>query len=157
MSVLAADLRAELADLDQAVANMAEARAAAGDDPDSVALWASGATLQAFYNGVEKYLTMVAESIDGGAPSGRDWHRRLLRQVSTEVPTVRPPILDEVTAADLEDYLDFRHKFRNMYVFKLKWAPMRDLLDRAPALWPRLRVQLAAFADWVERLGASGR
>lgn len=51
---------------------------------DGVAL-----NLHGFYSGIERLFTHIAETIDGDLPHGEDWHRRLLQQMKTEVPSVR--------------------------------------------------------------------
>lgn len=113
----ARDIRDEVAAIGRAVDDMREARAAAGDAPSRVVLWACGGTLHGFYTGLEKALEIVADSIDGGTPTGPDWHRRLLRQMTAERAGLRPAVLSTETAALLDDYLAFRHRFRNLYLF----------------------------------------
>ncbi len=46
--------------------------------------------------------------------------------LTIEIKNVRPPVISEQMAADLNDFLQFRHLFRNIYGFELK----SDLLDR---------------------------
>jgi hypothetical protein len=153
LEALAADIRLERDAIARSVADMAEAALAAGAQPSRVALWACGGTLHAFYTGIEKSLETIADSIDQALPAGPDWHRRLLRQVSAPRPDLRPAVLCEATVLELEDYLAFRHRYRNLYMFDLRWEPMRALLDRAPAVWARVADELEAFAGYLEQLG----
>ena len=53
---------------------------------------------------------------------------------------------------ELVDYLAFRHRYRNLYMFDLRWEPMSALLDRAPAVWTRVANELGAFANYLEQL-----
>jgi hypothetical protein len=152
MQSLALDLREQLRALGGAVGDMAEARGAANDAPSRVVLWACGGTLHAFYTGVEKVLQTLADSLNGLPPAGPAWHRRLLERMAVEIPGVRPAVLSRETVAQLEDYLAFRHRYRNLYLFDLRWEPIRDLLERAPALWARLSGELLAFAQVLERI-----
>jgi hypothetical protein len=45
--------------------------------------------------------------------------------MTVEIINVRPPVISEELAADLNEFLQFRHLFRNIYGFELK----SDLLD----------------------------
>lgn len=59
---------------------------------DSVAL-----NLHDFYTGLERVFKRVAEMIDESVPTGRNWHRDLLRQMAKEYPPFRPAVLSEKT------------------------------------------------------------
>ena len=64
--------------------------------------------------------------LDGGALGGETWHTELLRQMSLDVPDVRPPVLQAETAARLDEYRKFRHRIRNIYATNLDpigWLP----------------------------------
>ena len=47
---------------------------------DGVAL-----NLHGFYMGIERIMTRIAETIDGGLPQGESWHLLLLEQMMKEV------------------------------------------------------------------------
>jgi hypothetical protein len=143
------EIRDELDALGRAVDDMREARAAAGQAPSRVVLWACGGTLHGFYTGLEKVFEIVAERVDGGSPGGPDWHRRLLRQMTVERPGLRPAVLGPETAALLDEYLAFRHRYRNLYLFDLRWEPIRELLDRAPDVWARVEGEVGRLADFL--------
>jgi hypothetical protein len=151
---IARDLRDELSAIDRSIADMAEARASVseGEAPSRIALWACGGTLHAFYTGIERVLQIVAETIDGGLPAGSDWHRRLLRQMVADRPGLRPPVLTVEAAASLDEYLAFRHRYRNLYLFDLRWEPIRTLLDRVPDVWRRVRSELEALARFLDAM-----
>jgi len=46
--------------------------------------------------------------------------------MTLEISGVRPAIISEKLAADLNEFLQFRHLFRNIYGFELK----SDLVDK---------------------------
>jgi len=58
--------------------------------------------LHSFYTGVERIFREIARTIDGSMPEGADWHRRLLRQMSAEIPNLRPPVITLETRDALE-------------------------------------------------------
>lgn len=82
---------------------------------DGVAL-----NLHAFYSAVEKIFEDIARTIDDGVPSGPDWHRDLLIQMSAEIPGVRPPVISRQTRLVLDDFRGFRHVVRNIYTYNLR-------------------------------------
>ncbi len=42
------------------------------------------------------------------------------------IKDTRPAVISEELAADLDEYLSFRHVFRNIYGFELKGSMLRD-------------------------------
>lgn len=153
---LAREVREQVAGLERTVADMAEARAAAGDSPTRVVLWARGGTLHAFCTGIERVLETIAVSLNGVPPAGPAWHRRLLERMAVGVPGVRPAVVSPATVSDLEEFLAFRHRYRNLYLFDLRWEPIRALLDRAPLVRARASAGLLDFAEALDRIAAAG-
>jgi len=68
--------------------------------------------LHSFYSALERVFELIALELDGGALGGENWHTELLRQMSTDVPGVRPPVLQPDTAAGLDEYRKFRHRMK---------------------------------------------
>ena len=98
---------------------------------------------------------MLNESIDGELPNGPTWHKDLLWLMTKDKPDVRPAIISRDVAMALDDFRRFRHIVRNVYTMSLvpeKMSPLTSALER---LWPILRAELSAFADFVEALGNS--
>jgi hypothetical protein len=62
----------------------------------------------------------VATDINGGHEDLERWHKALLFKMTVPIKGVRPALLSEELAADLDEYLSFRHLFRNSYGFELK-------------------------------------
>lgn len=112
---------------------------------DRLALYGSAALLETFYTGVEKALQRVARHFEG-LPVGDSWHRELLATMALDIPGVRPAVLQRGTAAELDRFLSFRHRFRNLYLFDLETSPVRALLGAAPRTWSMARADLVGFA-----------
>lgn len=85
-----------------------------------------GSILHDFYNACERIFKWIAKDINGDFSPGEQWHKELLYRMTIEVKDVRPAVISEKLAADLNDFLQFRHIFRNIYGFELK----SDLLER---------------------------
>ncbi len=94
--------------------------------PTEIELSALAATLHSFYTGTENIFKRVAVELDGEPLRGDAWHRELLRRMKT--PTAhRPALLSEELHDSLNEYLRFRHVFRNAYSFDLDWRKMSPL------------------------------
>ena len=107
---------------------------------DSVAL-----NLHSFYNGLERIFAVIARQLDTAFPSGEQWHRDLLEQMSRETPKERPAVLSPDTIALLDDFLAFRHLIRSLYAFELDAERLRYLLDRLPQALSHAKRELNSF------------
>ncbi len=120
-----------------------------GDDGywDGVAL-----NLHGFYTGVEQILTDIAQTVDTSVPTGSEWHRDLLLQMSAQVPAVRPPVLARDTRRCLDEYRGFRHVVRNVYTFNLRPSRLRELVDDLPQCLEATKRDLTRFVAFLEQL-----
>ena len=98
---------------------------------------------------------MVATDIDGGRPSGAEWHAELIRQMALDLGTTRPPIITRETAARLDDYRRFRHLIRNIYATNLDPARVGALVNNLSDLWERARLDLERLADFLDSVARS--
>ena len=108
--------------------------------------------LHSFYSGLERIFEMIAGQIDGGKLEGRDWHTELLRQMTLDLPGVRPPVLDRRSAEQLDELRSFRHLVRDIYAANLVPQRMQPMVEMLPDLWLDVRRQLEAFAAYLETL-----
>lgn len=124
----------------------------AGVDQDaylnSVAL-----NLHAFYSGLERVFTYIADDLDGGLPSGSEWHAQLLKQMTLDLAPARPPVLRAETATGLLPYLKFRHLIRNIYATNLELERMRSLVIGLPELWDAAGRDLEGFRSALIEMG----
>ena len=120
-------------------------------------MYGAAALLESFYTGMEKALRRIATSL-GGMPQGEGWHRDLLASMTLALDGIRPAVLTAATAAAIDPYLAFRHRFRDLYVFALERAPMLTLLSRATAAQQAFDTDVRAFVAelrrWVAALDA---
>ena len=150
---LAALIRDEMASLERVIEELAALPSAPGSiAPKPLELRGAAAIVHDFYTGIERIAERIAAQFDGGVPPGPSWHRELLRAVSLELPGARPAVLRRPTAHSLDEFLRFRHLFRNVYGFELEWDRLRPLLAAAPACWVEVRADLEAFLAFLEGL-----
>lgn len=155
LELLAADIREEAKRLDTVTQGVQEVLAMAEADParrhiyiESLAL-----KLQSFYTGCERIFRIIAEELNGGPPSGSDWHRRLLQRASIAYRD-RPHIIAKATADALDEYLAFRHVVRNAYTFDLDVERVTELARALPQTLEALSRDLQQFVAWLEATAA---
>ena len=81
---------------------------------------ASALNMQSFYTGAERIFYEIAKEVDGYVPTGADWHRQLLEQLSVTIPDVRQAVISEQTLLELDEFRRFRHVVRSNYAYALK-------------------------------------
>ena len=111
--------------------------------------------LHSFYSALERIFELIALELDGGALGGEGWHTELLRQMSFDLPDVRPAVILTDTAARLDEYRKFRHRIRNIYATNLDPDRMAPLVIGLSILWPAIRQELAAFAAFLADLAGT--
>lgn len=114
---------------------------------DGVAL-----NLHAFYSAIEKIFEDIARTIETSVPSGPDWHRDLLIQMSAEIPGTRPPVISRETRLILDEFRGFRHVVRNIYTFNLHPDRVLELTGRAHSCLSSVQDDLQKFIDFIVRL-----
>lgn len=146
LALLAAEIRAELAKLQKLVARLSGQHFEGHDEEltDSVAL-----RLHNFYTGCERIFKLIATEINGGLPQSEDWHKRLLNQVSLEVPGIRPAVVSESTREQLHDLLAFRHVVRNVYGYELEQERVAELQKCAIETYPDFSKEIEAFVVFL--------
>ena len=85
-----------------------------------------GSILHDFYNICERVFRLITKEINGDFEASEHWHKQLLYRMTLELKDIRPPVISKELAASLDEFLTFRHLFRNIYGFEL----MGDRLDR---------------------------
>ncbi|MBO8129199.1 MAG: hypothetical protein H0Z39_08385 [Peptococcaceae bacterium] len=105
-----------------------------------------------FYMAVERIFKLIAKEIDGELPEGEDWHKKLLRQMSIELPEIRLPVINKKLFRQLEEYLKFRHLVRNIYGFQLEYKRFAHLVENLPAVAADAEHQITTFLDDMQEI-----
>jgi len=106
---------------------------------------AIGSIIHDFYTCCERIFKRIAAEINGGTSGGDSWHKELLFRMTIPVEDRRPAVLSEGLAADLDDYLSFRHVFRNIYGFELQGERLSRLASLLPAVSRRFEDEIRVF------------
>jgi len=91
---------------------------------------ATGSILHDFYNCCERIFRKISSEINGGFGQNENWHKDLMYRMTIEFKGVRPYVISEDLAAELDDYLSFRHIFRNIYGFELRGERLDRLIKK---------------------------
>lgn len=116
---------------------------------ESLSKRAMASILQDFYNACERIFHRIAADLEGGLPENGGWHRRLLASMATAAAGVRPAVISRELASTLDEYLGFRHVFRNIYGYELEGNRLRRLSQDLPNTAQRLEDELGAFLRWL--------
>ena len=116
-------------------------------EPNAIELSGIGGHLHSFYMGIERIFERVAVSLNGGLPAGEDWHTLLLREMESEIPDVRPALIDHELALQLLEYLRFRYLFRHTYGYELRWEKCRPLAENVSDILTIFKEQISRFFE----------
>ena len=150
--LLAARIEQTIADLDGLVsrAQMQLEKAKLQDDDSH--LDGAALNLHGFYTGVEKVFEDIARTVNNTVPSGSEWHRQLLLQMSTDLDPIRPAVIQPETQRCLDEYRTFRHVVRNVYTFNLRPDRVEQLTTQLRNCYEMIGVDLGAFAELLRAI-----
>lgn len=157
LRILAAELRADLKNIETIAACLDDVRRQARQRP-LTALEVSGAAhwLEGFYTAVEDLFTRIARTVDQDMPAGEQWHRELLERMALDVPAVRPAVIGSTLAATLDEYRRFRHRARHVYSPPVpEWEKFSHLVAGLPEVMGQLRQSVRDFIRTLEELGSA--
>lgn len=121
-------------------------------EPSFLETRAAGSVLHDFYTGVEKIFKRIASRIDRDIPRGEDWHTELLSRMAIPISELRPAVISEELEERLSEYLRFRHLFRNIYGFELKWERCELLGMTMGETLNIFKAEVAKFLDFLDSL-----
>lgn len=105
---IAGRIRTEVLELSRVVKRTTSIWQKAGASSDDYYVDATALNLHCFYAGVERLFEIIADGVEQVKPSGPHWHQEL-RQMTIDIPGVRPSVLGLETRDMLDRYRGFRH------------------------------------------------
>ena len=131
-SILEAALRARCRDIDRIVNRIAERRETldprSASDVDSM-----GYQLHNLYGAFEQLFEEVARFFENRIDEG-GYHANLIRRMQLDVSGVRPALLAQGTAQELDELRRFRHLFRHAYATDLDPARVAELVAKVSGI-----------------------
>lgn len=140
---LKSDIKHELQCLEKLIAELKSTRV----ENDISTRRIIGSILHDSYNCCERIFRLIVGEINGAIPFGYEWHRQLLNKVTHEVEGIRPSVISKKMASDLEEYLEFRHVFRNIYGFELLGDRIVHLKERHSVVFGQFMNEIGKFLD----------
>jgi hypothetical protein len=153
-SAIASRIRAELADLERVAQRADRLFSKLQEQNDEDYLDGVALNLHGFYAGIERIFEAIARDIDDSLPTGPEWHRDLLMQMSAEMSNTRPPVIGRQTRDCLDEYRGFRHVVRNVYTFNLKPSRLQELVEELPSCYAALVQDVTTFCDFLDKLAS---
>ena len=102
------------------------------------------------YRGMENIFRRIALDVDLRIPDGSRWHKELLTQMA-EPQAERQPVISQETFEILEELLEFRHVFNNIYGEELIYEQTERNAKQIGELFNNLSVELDAFVAYLEK------
>ncbi|MXY23007.1 MAG: hypothetical protein F4Y45_00575 [Acidobacteria bacterium] len=115
-AVLDAELRARHRDIQRIGDRIEERRGSFVSGAEAVD--SLGYQLHNLYGAVEQLFEEVARSFENRIEAA-GYHVNLIRRMQLDIPGIRPALLSERTASDLDELRRFRHRFRHAYAAEL--------------------------------------
>ncbi len=94
---------------------------------------ALGYTIHNIYCLMENYFLRVAKTFENQILAD-SWHKDLIRRMTLTIEGIRPALLDEETAEDIDELRSFRHVFRNLYQSGIKPNKVMEIQRKLPAV-----------------------
>jgi len=146
-------IRQELIEIQEVFQRINDIWQQASRSSDDYYIDATALNLHSFYAGIERILEMIADTVDRTKPSSVNWHQELLRQMTAEIPGVRPAVLSLPTRNALDRYRGFRHVVRNVYTFNLDPIQIDILIQQLAPTMNAVSNEFSQFAAWLEQIG----
>jgi hypothetical protein len=110
-----------------------------------------GSIFHDFYNCCERIFRKISTDINGGFGQTESWHKELLYRMTISIRDIRPRVISEELASELDDYLSFRHIFRNIYGFELKGSRLDRLSDKFREVSQKFKKEIIKFIKEMEK------
>ena len=110
-----------------------------------------GSILHDFYNCCERVFKRISVEMNGGFEDTEKWHKNLLYKMTISLEGLRPRVVSKELAADLDDFLAFRHLFRNIYGFELKGDRINILAEKFENVAGRFEEEIRLFIKFLRK------
>lgn len=148
---LAKRIRKELDDLEKVLQRIEEGWDRFQRSTDDYYLDGVALNIHGFYSGLERVFELIVTKVDGKKPGGGNWHQVLLRQMTDDIPSIRPAVISNISYKQLDEYRGFRHVVRNVYTYEFNPEKVKKLVEQAPVVYSRVHAELLAFADFLDK------
>ena len=148
--VLSQNINIELEEISKTVQRAKKAWALALERDDSLYLDRVALSLHDFYNGLERIFERIAEIVDEYKPSSVNWHQEIVKQMTLEVPNIRPVVIYQDLKENLDEYRAFRHIVRNEYSHNFRIDKMKSLIENIDKVFNEAENSLQIFCEFLK-------
>ena len=139
------EIKIEIDNLERLNREMKQLLTMMGNKPSFIEVRAAGSILHDFYCGVERIFERIALSVDKNLPKGENWHMELLLQMAKPFEEIRDAIITKELLQNLKEHLRFRHLFRHIYGFELKWEQFKGCCLKLEDIFSELKIEVEKF------------
>ena len=108
-------------------------------------------TLTNYYTCLETVFLRTSEYFENSLNPTR-WHQDLLEKMTLRIEGIRPQVISDEAAPNLEELLHFRHFCRYYLEFDYDWDRLDFVLKKLALARPLVRRDLAAFLAFLDQL-----
>jgi len=139
------EVKIEIENLERLNKEMKDLLAKTEKELSFIEVRAAASILHDFYSSVERIFKNIALLIDKNLPSSENWHIELLSQMAKPFAKIRGPVISEELFDNLKEYLKFRHLFRHIYGFELKWERFKELCTKLDNILKEIKTEIENF------------
>lgn len=110
-----------------------------------------GSILHDFYNCCERIFKKIAIELNSGYEESEKWNKSLLYRMTIPIEGIRPRVISDELAAELDEFLAFRHLFRNIYGFELKGDRIDYLAEKFERVAERVQKEIKEFLGFLRK------
>jgi hypothetical protein len=107
-----------------------------------------------YYTCLETIFLRTSEYFENNLNSTR-WHQDLLEKMTLQIEGIRPQVISDEAAPNLEELLHFRHFCRYYLEFDYDWDRLDFVLKKFTRVRPLLRRDLATFLAFLDQLAGT--
>jgi hypothetical protein len=107
-----------------------------------------------YYTCLETIFLRTSEYFENNLNSTR-WHQDLLEKMTFQIEGIRPQVISDEAAPNLEELLHFRHFCRYYLEFEYDWDRLDFVLKKFTRVRPLLRRDLATFLAFLDQLAGT--
>ena len=114
-------------------------------------LRAKGSIFHDFYSAAERIFNKIGEELNGGIPKSDQWDKDLLFDMTLDLETAHPPVINSDLYDTLVVFLRFRHVFRNIYGYELKKEKIAELENLFQETVRRYITEIENLCGWLAK------
>jgi hypothetical protein len=107
-----------------------------------------------YYTCLETIFLRTSEYFENNLNSTR-WHQDLLEKMTLQIEGIRPQVISDEAAPNLEELLHFRHFCRYYLEFDYDWDRLDFVLKKFTRARPLLRRDLATLLAFLDQLAGT--